>query len=169
MSIGQYISVSVPARRSLDISNHVNHVFGVGLDDFKPRQPREEPRQPRFGGLNSVISNHVNHEKNHVNHVFLIGLGADRKRAIQTVVGRIAWPFFLLFFGFEEGEVGGVAFGCHFGKGNEPEGGTVDAVSHPTGGFGAVGEDMSQVGISGRGTHLHPVHAVGGVGMFGDG
>jgi len=84
MSIGQYISVSVPARRSLDISNHVNHVFGVGLDDFKPRQPREEPRQPRFGGLNSVISNHVNHEKNHVNHVFLIGLGADRKGYIMT-------------------------------------------------------------------------------------
>ncbi len=43
-----------------------------------------KPRQPRFGGLNSVISNHVNHEKNHVNHVFLIGLGADRKGYIMT-------------------------------------------------------------------------------------
>ena len=42
--------------------NHVNHVLGVELGDFKPRQPREEPRQPRF----------------------LIGLGADRKGYIMT-------------------------------------------------------------------------------------
>ena len=68
-------------------------------------------------------------------------------------------------------ELGGVvrvAFLLELLPGDKADGGGIDAVAQ-TGGSGAVIEDVAEVGIALRRADLGAVHAVGGIGFFGDG
>ena len=68
---------------------------------------------------------------------------------------------------FEQGQPSGIAFALHVGLRHEAEGGAVDAVAQSAGGFRAVVEDVTQMGIAAGTTHLGALHTVAAVVVFG--